>query len=213
MSTYYLIDATTSPIANSEINNVTTTPGGTVVLGGNFVVRVPDGVSLGPDNPTDLTDLENKKYAGLLAFYAGYTRIAFDSLLDATGVNAATSTQVVLGERSTIRLLGYGGNLFESNPVVLSGGAPSQAVVTYETFLFENADPIVGRIQRTYEEVPPASVSTCQVSFNGGATWVTTTDGTLLNIAPADQGTSFIIRIASTVFADSVGLGSWAVIY
>lgn len=214
MSTHYLIDLHTTPFANSEINDVRFSKTGETLLGGNFIVRLPDGISIGPVNPTDLTDLLTKKYAGLLAFYAGYTRITYDDLLDAANIDLPACVNASVGDRSTIRIPRTGTSVLQSLPTPLIGAAPVECVVTYETFDTPWTSPIDGRGTRTYTETVPGVVSTCDVSFNGGATFLSTTDGGLLNIPPADQGTSFVFRVTSTgAFGANVSLGSWAVLY
>lgn len=213
MSTHYLVDIHTSPVTDSEINDVRFSLTGETILGGNFVVRLPDGIVI-ETNPTDLSDLLTKKYAGILAFYAGYTRIAYDDLLDAAGVNLANSIGIATGGRNTISLIGNGTSILESNAVALTGPAPVEAIVTWETFNVASLSPLDSRTVRTYMETTPSSVCTCEVSFNGGGSFLPVSDGSLLNIPAPDQGTSFVIRITSAaVFPARVFLGSWAVVY
>jgi hypothetical protein len=212
MATHYLVDLHKAPVLSSEINDVRFAANGETILGGNFIVRLPDGVSIGTVNPTSLTDLLTKKYAGLLAFYAGYTRITFEDFLDTSGINLATSVKIAAGDRLTTSLAVN--SIFESNVVALTGPAPVQAAITWETFRVDTDSPISNRTSRTYVETIPSAVCTCQVSFNGGGTFLPATDGSLLNIPPPDQGTNFIIRItAVALFPVTVHLGSWAVVY
>lgn len=215
MSTHYLIDLHTNPVANSEINDVRFSAAGSSVLGGNFIIRVSDGVSLGTVPPTDLTDLLTKKYQGLMAFHPGYTRITFDDLLDATNVDLVNSALIVSSDRVGCSIVGLPGGIFQSLPVALTGPAPVQAVIAFETFDVTDDYPMLDRTSRTYSETDPGAVGTCDVSFNGGITFLTgATDGGLINIPIPDQGTSFVFRFnAGSVFPARVFLGSWAVLY
>lgn len=214
MSTHYLVDMHTSPVTNSEINDVRFAANGQTVLGGNFVVRLQDGVSIGNTPPTSLTDLLTKKYAGLLAFYPGYTRITFDDFLDASGIDITTSTGISAGGRCTTSLAGDGSSVFVSLPTALTGPTPTQAIITFETHDVTSDSPRDDRTQRTYQETVPGAVGTCEVSFNGGVSFLPTTDAGLLNIPLPDQGISFVFRFtAGAVFPARVFLGSWAVIY
>jgi hypothetical protein len=98
-----------------------------------------------------------KKYTGMLAWYAGFTRLAYDDLLDASHVDI-TDPQMAgkLGERGTI---GINPTARLSSVVVpLSGDAPSQAVVTWEVFEYEDVDDKSSRILRYYHELDAGHV-------------------------------------------------------
>lgn len=205
MAAHYLVDQFHSPILNSSLIDVKNEPSGQSLVNGTFVVRVPDQVSV--QNPSDLNDLLNKKYAGLLASLAGFTVVVFDDLLDATGVSTANSSLVKLGERSTVALGATG--VFQSNTVALSG-APDQAVVTWETFTYTDADDKQDRLQRTYVEADPDDY-TCDVSFDNGANFNSVTDGGVVSIPVPQQGTNFIIRFTNGGAASFIG--SWALIF
>jgi hypothetical protein len=211
MSTLYLVDLHNPVGPSSEINDVHFSETGEVVLGGNVVIRVPDGVSLG-SNPTDLFELVTKKQAGLLAFYTGYTRITMDAFASGSNIDPLASTKFVAGDRGTTNISQDAGAILQSVPWTLDGLAPAQCVVTFETFNVAFSTPVSGRMTRTYQETVPGAVVTCDVSFNGGATFLATTDGGLLNIPLPDQGTSFVFRITSLGISKTF-LGSWAVIY
>lgn len=215
MSTHYLIDLHTNPVANSEINDVRFSATGSTILGGNFIVRVPDGVSIGTTPPTDLTDLLTKKYQGLLAFHSGYTQITFDDFLDATNFDIANSSLTASSDRVGTCITGIPGGIYQSLPVALTGPAPVQAVILFETFDVTADYPLADRTTRTYSETDPGAVGTCDVSFNGGVSFITgVTEGSLINIAGPDQGTSFVFRFnAGLVFPSRVFIGSWAVLY
>ena len=69
MSIYYLIDPFTA--AGDITDVITGSPSlNPINATGSTVIRIPDGVALN-DDPTNLADLLNEKYDGLLAFYEG----------------------------------------------------------------------------------------------------------------------------------------------
>jgi hypothetical protein len=210
MSIYYLIDANTPVIANSEINDVRYVAED-VVLGGNFCIALPDGVSIGSTDPTDLTDLLNKKYAGLLAAHPLYTDIAYESFVSAPNVDMANSTLAV-GDRCTTKFLSDTGT-YRSNATTLAS-TPTQAVVIFELSFAGGPNPIGDRATRFFELIPHSPTDgTCRVSFDNGATWLTvTTSGALLNIPVPSQGPDFIFRFDG-ISVKGTGLTSWAVIY
>lgn len=210
MSTHYLIDAHTTPIANSEINDVRFSTIGESVLNGSFIVRLPDGVSLGAAPPTDLTDLLTKKHTGLLAFYAGYTRITFDDLLDPADLDPSSSTGVSLGDRGSVSI--YPGGILQTDVVPLTGLAPPEAITTWEVATRNYIDASGDPIQAVYQEQDPTALMTCDVSFNGGGTFNPVTDGQFFNVPVPDQGTNLVFRWTNTS-SSRVYLTSWAVIY
>jgi hypothetical protein len=213
MGTVFLVDAHTAVLLNSEINDtIPLESGNTQTLNGNFVVNVPFGVPI-DGIPSNLTDLLTKKFAGMLAYYAGYTYIDYDDGIDATGWDSSNSTGVSLGNRGTTSIAN--GGTLQSSALALSGAAPSAAIVTWEAFEvtgFLTDNPKNGIKLRKYEE-KDASDLTASVSFNGGSTWITpVTDGVQFSISPADQGTSFLIKLANSS-GGRLWVGSWAVIY
>ena len=81
------------------------------------------------------------------------------------------------------------------------------------TISLSDSDPSTDRLQRTYTELASTpSQLTCSVSFDGGVTFNTTTDSTILNIPLTSQGTSFIIRLTN-VTSGRLYIGSWAIVY
>jgi hypothetical protein len=213
MSSHYLIDLFSAPVTNARILDMQEPKNDQSLLNGCFIIRVPDNVQV--QNPSSVTDLLNQKYQGLLASNAGFQHITFDDLLDATHVDP-TSGPGSFGQRSLIAI--EPGGVFSS---VINGGAgspltgpaPSQAMMTWELFTVSDTDPAAGLFQRTYVEVASSpAFATCQVSFNGGTSYVATTDSTITVIAPADQGTAFIIQLTN-VTSSRLFIGSWAVIY
>jgi hypothetical protein len=213
MSQHYLIDLFANPITTARILDMQDPANDQTLLNGCFIIRVPENVQV--VNPVSVTDLLNQKYQGLLASNAGFANITFDDLLDASHVDP-TSGPGLFGQRSLISI--EPGGVFSTvinagAGTPLTGSAPSAAMVTWEVFTVSDTDPAAGRFQRTYTEVASSpSVATCQVSFNGGANYVPTTDSTILNILMADQGTAFILQLTN-VTSGRLFIGSWAVIY
>ena len=210
MSVHYLTDPFANPLASSKIIDTKQATLGASVTNGAFVVRVPDGIRLSA-TPVDLVDLLSKKYQGLLAFYAGFTTIFYDPLMDTTDLNLAyAGTKGFFGERGTVKL--SPGGAVQSVNVPL-GSSPTQAIVTWEVFQYAEVDPTYGLLERTYTEVsaPPGN-TTCEVSFDNGVTFTATTDGSVLNIPVLAQGPNFRIRLTNAA-ADPLFIGSWALIF
>ncbi len=206
MSGHYLVDLFHAPLMSSRIIDVRNPPNGQSLINGCFIVRVGDGTPV--DKPTDLSDLLTKKLQGLLAFYAGFTQIVADPIIDASNIDLINSSFVMVGDRSSVSLLG-GSSSLRSVAIPL-GSTPSQVVATWELFSVSDADDKNDRFQRTYVEEDPDTV-TCSVSTNGGANFSTTTDGAVLNVPVPFQGNSLIIE-----FLGPPGrryLGAWALIY
>jgi hypothetical protein len=194
----------------AEILDIVESPPGTGPLAGNFIVRVPEGLSV--QKPLNLGDLITKKYSAMLALYSSFTRVAFDALLDTADVATADpASDGMFGSRSNIRV--NQASYVRSGVVVLAGLAPAQALITWETFTITETDPENGTITRTYQEVPSDSAHiTCQVSFDSGVTFLAALDGMVLNIPLINQGTNFMIRLTNTSGAP-INVGSWALLY
>ena len=210
MGTVYLIDAHNSVLANSEINDtIPLEAGDSQLINGSFVVNVPFGTPV-DGNPTDLTDLITKKFTGLLAYYPGFTYIDYEDCLDATGWDTGTAyTGYSVGERMSNFL--YDGGTLQSNPVTLSGSAPSEAIITWEVFELTKTNPKDGVLAAEYIEKDASDLSV-QVSFNNGANWYAVTDGVLFSVPPVGVGTDFLINI-TTAISGRRWVASWAVLY
>ena len=210
MSTHYAIDVFGNPVSGAAILDIIETPTGTSPLAGNFVVRVPDGLSV--QKPTNLGDLITKKYSAYLAFYPIFTRVAYDDLLNPLDIDLSISHAYgMFGERGNIRINAAGH--LQSLLVGLSGGAPTQALITWETHTITQTDLESTTVARTYTEVPSdAAHVTCQVSFDNGATWLTCLDGQVLWIPPVNRGTNFKIRLTN-VYTTPLNISSWALVY
>ncbi len=203
MSKHYLVDMFGT--APQDILDVRPGPSSPTV--GTFVVRLPDGIVI--DNPTDASDLVTKKYAALLAYYANFTSVAYDALLDSSGLDLATV--------GIIGTFGGGGSVsvgptgpVNTNMVTL-GSVPSQAVLVWETFTYTDTSPASDVFTRTYVESASSDL-TVTASFNNGGTSVAVLDGVPFNIAGPDQGSSLILNF-SNPGASRVFLGSWALLY
>jgi hypothetical protein len=212
MSLHYLVDLFANPLSSAKIIDVNTVQPASpsTLVNGALLIRVPDGVAV--QKPVDYTDLVTQKHLGLLAFYAGFPNITFDDLQDALHVNpAAAGTKGTFGARNSISV--YPGGILTSTVIPLTGPAPNQAVITWETYEDDDSDALSDRFTRVYTEVAstPSNI-TCQVSFNGGATFNSTTDGSVISIPPADQGTNFVIKFTNA-FTSRLSIGSWAVLY
>ena len=217
MSTHYLIDAFTSPVASAPIIDVDAPENNQTLLNGAFVVRVPANTALidpssgNPSTPTNCGDLLTKKHTGILQFYAGFQNIVYDDLLDSSGINLSGPNAFgSFGGRGTIAL-NPGGTL-TSNMVTLVS-TPAIVVLLWEVFTFSDSDPETGRYTRNYSELPTTSAyATAQVSTNNGGAYTAATNGAATGIALANQGNQFIVQITNTSGA-KLGIGSWALCY
>lgn len=219
MSAHYLIDLFATPLTSSPIVDVRYPLDGQTPVGGQFVVRVPDGVAINPP-PTDLSDLITKKHLGLLAFYAGFTNIAFDDLLDSSGIDPVASTGILGGQRGSPTLsplVAWSGppvGIFQTVTVPLTGPAPSFIVPVWELWEAVDTDPSTDRFSRDYSELPAtATYVTGEVSFDGGLTYTAATSGSVLFIPGPSQGTNFILRLTNVHASKRVRIGSWALVY
>ena len=213
VSALYLIDRHASPLASATILDIqeSTQPN----LAGRFVVKVPDGIPI--SNPTVVGDASTpgtliyEKAAGYLLFYAGFTRVTTDDLLDASNIDSATSIGCLVGSRSAIVL--EPGGFFQSLPVTLTAPNAMSAFITWDTFNYVEADSTSALYSRQYNELPsvPSNV-VCNVSFNGGGTFNPAFDSAYQNINLPDQGSSFIIQLQNAT-TSRLSLGSWSVIY
>lgn len=217
MSTHYLINQ-----YNDEINDVVASLGvpPQTQITGNYVVRVPDDVIV--QNPTDLPDLITKKYAGILGTYGLFTQIAYDDMLDESGVNLANSTGVLVGKNGAVALYPTDVQVpvLETVPLGITwggpGAGPAQATLTYELFEVVDSDARTSAFQRSYREVAPDVDVTAEVSFDGGVNFISATDKALLTIPNGSQGTQVILRftrVTDVTVRGRVFIGSWALLF
>lgn len=210
MSAHYLIDLFTSPVTSAPIVDVSEAVGGQSTIDGTFVVRVPDSVGIAQPLPSDLGNLITRKYAGILAFYAGFGNIVYDDFLDATGVDFTTTPHGTFGARGSVGI--DAGTSLQSTSVPL-GSTPTAAVLNWEVFTYVDSDPKTGRFSRKYNEVPTTNTNTtAQVSFDGGLTFITATDGGVVNIPLVSQGSDLVVRITNATGA-KLYIGGWSLTY
>lgn len=212
MSSLYVVDGNAVPFSSAQVTDVLTSDlNVTVPFNGGCIVSVQDWLTV-----TDIdgvftfgTGLIDKKYAAMLANYPGFTQIVYDALLDAAGLDLTVpGTQGQFGERGTNRIAPA--QTVTSTAQTL-GFTPSTAVVIWELFSLSTASTsATEKIVRTYTEKMPSDC-TCEVSFNGGSTWLTATSGGVLTVPAIDQGTSLVVRFSGAI--SQRYLGGWAVIY
>lgn len=207
---HYLIDLFSSPTSSAPVVDVAEPANGQTLINGTFVVRVPEFVGIVPPLPSTLGNLLTKKYSGLLSFYAGFSNIVYDDLLDDLGVDYTASPRGTFGVRGNIGI--RAGTVLQSvaTPLV---GTPESAVFTWEVFTYTDVDPKAGLLTRTYNQLATAAPTTsAMVSFNGGSTYTAAIDGAAITIPPADQGSSLVVQISNDS-ASKLYIGSWALIY
>ena len=91
--------------------------------------------------------------------------------------------------------------------------APSQVLVTWDTFSTSDSDPSNGQFSRNYNEESsvPGNIA-CQVSFDNGSTWGSALDGAVYDVPLAGRGTLFLIQFTNN--SDSkLAVGSWSLLY
>ena len=213
----YLINMHGNPILSSRIVDVLSPPSGVSEIGGSFVVRAPKGVV---HDPADLADLLSQKYTNLLTSYPGYQYLAYDDLLDASGINAAASV-ACLGERSNISILpGSPGEVWVPGSLITNAVTlditPSTALIFWEVFEYL-IDESSGRIVRSYREKDSDSTSTCSATFDG-TNYASVYNGQAHYIDPLLRGNQFKLRITNgnldeTMHYIPLWVGSWAVLY
>ena len=210
-NTYYLMS-----IFDDTLKEIL--PGGTganAILSGEYAIRIPSSdLGMIPFAGIDASTVLGQKYTGILASYAGFSNIAFDGMLDATGVDTVNSNAFSSGLKGANSVFSYTGlpGYLQTLPAVLAS-TPTQAIFTWEAFSYSTSDFSNFPLGRTYQE-QPASSMTCQVSFNGGSTWISVLDGVLFTISGPNQGSSFIAAFTSGAsVGQRIYLGSWALVY
>lgn len=207
---HYLIDTHANPLGGARILDVTDPVGGQSLMNGGHVIRVPDYVSV--QDPANVSDLITKKYQGLLAYYAGFSGLIYDDLLDSLFVDFAyPNLSGSFGDRGSVWLAPSGE--MRSVMIPLMALPPTQAVITWEAFSTPFMDTKDQHAQRYYvEESTGVGNFICQVSFDNGVHWYPTTDGAVLNIPIAGQGTNFILSLQN-ISSSKLWLGGWAMLY
>lgn len=209
-------------------------------MNGGFIVRVPSGLDFDANQPRSATDeidmfaILSEKSTALLNRFPGFTLIVFDDMLDATGFDASTASGAVLGGRNGVSL-GHREAVTGAIPstvdtvAVALGSTPPEAVIYLETYLmvptvgFSALTSVTGypdnpkddRMGMVFRPVTPGTFFQIDASFDGGSTFITNIfSEDLLNIDPANQGNSLILRFIRKDTAPAlVGISGWAVIY
>lgn len=221
---------------------VATSPAGEffdTAMNGGFIVRVPAGLDFDANQPRTASDAINmfailaEKSAALLNRFPGFSLIVFDDMLDAAAFDSSTASGTVLGGRNGIQMghrAGAGGSIPATVDTVATalGSTPAEAVVYLEAYqLVPSAgfsstavpgyptNPKADRMEMYFRPIAPGSYFQIDVSFNGGSTFITNIfSEDLINIDPADQGSSLILRLTrKNLQAAYIGISGWAVIY
>lgn len=220
MSSHYLIDLFSDTITEKVLPQGT--PARSVVTG-NYVIRVPNDVVV--REPTGRDDLIAQKYAGLLSNYTDFTQVAYDEMIDGSGVDLANSHGVTSGSRGMVSIYptnaGYGAApVLQTAPLSITwgggGGGPSQTLITYELFEYVDVDEKGAPYIRMYREVPTDADVAVSVSFNGGADFNPIVDRVLVGIAGPERGTSIVLKFVRSTNIAARGrlfLGSWAALF
>jgi hypothetical protein len=213
MSTHYLIDPfgdSSSPdfLLGAPIVDTVYTLIGESECTGSLVVRVDDSIFLrpSPDPIINLGTLLAAKYAGIIAAYPGFQHVLYDQCLDATGVNTANSSHVMISSGVTNHCVLPGGHL-ETQATSLDNDVVPQFVLLYEIYAYAS-DEQSGRYKRLYQEISSTQVS---VNFSNGPI-TNVVSGQVVNV-PEDKQGSEITVIFDNVDLPRYYVGSWAILY
>jgi hypothetical protein len=205
-----MIDAHATVLLSSKINDVANVMAGdTHALRGSFPVNIPFDIPV-DGSPTDLNDLITKKYQGILAIYPGFNHILFDEQVDALDWGSSSGS-TTLGSRQTNSIRGNSSDYLTTTVQTLAS-TPTTAVLRYEFFQYIESDPASGQYTRAYQDITTAGDIVVEVSFNGGTTMITASNGVLVNIPLNAQGNQFLIQIHRTAGTPAY-IGSWAIVY
>lgn len=209
MGLHYLFDYFDTDLSLSKIDDVIMATDGVSNCTGNFVVRVPFDIPV--KNPEDLEDLITKKFQGFLLHYPGFTRIAYDDLLDVDHVNISDPDVMgVFGNRNVVGI--EPGAKFVSETITLVGLPADRAFIMWEAFDYPDDNPRGEKYTRIYRELDTDLTCTCEVSFDNGTHFNPIKNRRVLSILLSEQGTDFIIKITNAT-TQRIYIGSWAVVY
>ena len=209
-------------------------------MNGGFIVRVPSGLDFDANQPRSASDqldmfaILAEKSTALLNRFPGFALVVFDDMLDATGFDSSTASGAVLGGRNGVSM-GHREGITGAIPATVDtvavalGSTPVEAVVYLETYLMVPTvgytaltavtgfpdNPKDSRMGTVFRPVTPGTFFDIEASFDGGGTFIPSIfSEDLINIDPADQGNSLILRFTRKNTAPAlVGISGWAVIY
>jgi hypothetical protein len=218
-TTYYTVNTLASSLSTArDIVDVAAVDEGEAFAPMGLAVRIPQGVSI-QGKPKVLSTLLTAKYAGILAAYQGYTRIAMDPCLSPSqalpypGLSTGNCSNYVSGTGAVNHLLLPGGVLVFQT---LTLAAPVESLImTWETYGTEVSESFgtlntPGALNRFY--VPKLdSTLQCRVSFGAGY-FTVPSSGAVVNVAPNLQGTTLVVRFENLSQSPAY-LGSWALVY
>jgi hypothetical protein len=228
MSIYYLIEAHTTPVLNSQINDVREPSFDAlgrafVVTTGNFPIRIPETVKLARD-PTSLSDLLSLKYEGILANYPGFSDIVYDDFLDDTGYTFSGTLITKRGERLSV---GLHGSTLTSTAINVAPTVVTQCVPNVEYFRWRYSNPKSGRVERIYEEIDTGTLPAISVSANNGTNYTSGgsgVGGSYVNFPVGQTGSSLIFKIdgvainpdnlpGGVTLGEYLSIASWSVAF
>lgn len=237
---HYLFDMRGTPISSQAPFDVSVPklqPPGLFdsVANNGFVLNIPNGLNFSPTQTAgglgsqSWDDIVTEKHAAILAQNPGFSFVVFDDMADANGWDMSLSTGVVAGSRGSFILGERGTSAQATTNAVSLVDTPAAAILWFETFVYmpdvghtltfpsAYSNPKDGRFRRVYRPLPNNTLYfSFDVSFNGGSTYmIGVGPQQLLDIDPADQGSSFRLRVkrkSSGPFG-RVGIGGWALVY
>lgn len=200
-------------------------------INGNFIVKVPSAISIDIEPGMTLTELEDNKAAGILAYYPSFSDIIFEDFLNSYGVEVPGSPDpsIFFGGIGDTAALGFsphstflapndGTNdgVIQSTAVDL-GGLPSNndIIVIWECFEITTVESSIDGVSLIYFNEIDSDSITCEVSFDDNATmnWEQVYNNTFYQVSPTGQ----YVRIRFTnnlSYSDKkVWLGSYSILH
>lgn len=225
MSTIYLYDGHTSPVADSPLVDVIKAPPSTPVeIGTSFPIRVPDDVSI-PHEPTDVNDLVTMKLDALQR-RSGLPNAIYEDFLVNPGVSVPTANfnPRLVGDRVSFTLYQNPGDVW-MDAVSIGSPAPDIVRLDFDAFLYTiETDTVTGRCRRMLtditEETYGGSEVNAIINFDGTQVTLDAKTFTILPnthtiVDPANQGTNPSLGFQGALSGGrrNVVVGFWALFY
>jgi hypothetical protein len=158
------------------------------------------GVTHSNPNVTTTLSQENALTPGMGIIFASQSSTTY------TILTVTPSTLVLTGNYT-------GTTAAATNAFSPPTAAPSQVLVTWDTYSTSDSDPSTGQFSRNYvEEASVPGNIACQVSFDNGTTWGTALDGTVFDVPLTNRGTLFLIQFTNNS-SNKLSVGSWSLLY
>jgi len=203
MSTIYLYDGHTTPVASSPLVDVIKAPPSTPVeIGTSFPVRIPENLSL-PREPADVYDLVSLKVEALEQ-KTGFGDSLYEDFIENPSISTASPDLYSrrMGDRVSFALM-YNPSYVWSTITNIGPATPDVVQLELDMFLLTyEADPLTGRTRRMLTDVSDEILGgtgvRARLDFQGTQappTVFTTVPGQPQVVAPAFQGSDFSVGL------------------